>query len=234
MRITGLAAILALIVSLAIVPLTNHPEADAMDASTKKTIDLPEPQHNSRTAIEQALLKRRSQRSYAEKRLTLKQISQLCWAAQGVTNPRGFRTAPSAGALYPLELFLAAANVEGLDPGVYRYQPENHRLVQQIRGDQTEALWQAGLHQSAIKQAPAVFVFTAVFERTMRKYDDRGKRYALMETGHAAQNLCLQAVALDLATVPMGAFDDSNVARTLGLDETTRPLYLLPVGHLKE
>lgn len=234
MRITRFAAILALIVSLAIVPFTNHPEADAMDTSTKKTIDLPEPQHNSRTAIEQALLERRSQRAYADKHLTLAEISQLCWAAQGVTSPGGFRTAPSAGALYPLEVFVAAADVEGLDPGIYRYQPENHRLVLEIRGDQTEALWEAGLHQSAIKQAPAVFVFTAVFERTMRKYHERGKRYALMEAGHAAQNLCLQGVSLDLATVPIGAFDDSRVARTLGLDENARPLYLLPAGHVKD
>lgn len=234
MQITGLTPVLVLIVSLAIVPLTNHPEADAMDTSTKKTIDLPEPQHNSRTAIEQALLERRSQRSYAEKHLTLEEISQLCWAAQGVTSPGGFRTAPSAGALYPLEIFVAAADVEGLEPGIYRYQPENHRLVPEIRGKPTEALWQAGLHQSAIKQAPAVFVFTAVFERTIRKYRERGKRYTLMEAGHAAQNLCLQGVSLDLATVPIGAFDDSRVARTLGLDENTRPLYLLPVGHAKE
>lgn len=205
-----------------------------MDTSPKKTIDLPGPKHNSRTTIEQALLERRSQRAYTDKHLTLEEISQLCWAAQGVTSPGGFRTAPSAGALYPLEVFLAAADVEGLDPGIYRYQPEDHGLVREAPGDKTEALWQAGLHQSAIKQAPAVFVFTAVFERTMRKYDERGKRYALMEAGHAAQNLCLQGVSLDLATVPIGAFDDPRVARTLDLDENTRPLYLLPVGHAKE
>ncbi|MFP4668595.1 MAG: SagB/ThcOx family dehydrogenase [Desulfosalsimonas sp.] len=204
--------------------------AGAMEVSEGETINLPEPKLDSSTSLEQALLKRRSQRSYAEAPLSLEEISQLLWAAQGKTDRQGFRTAPSAGALYPLEIFVAAGRVEGLEPGIYRYVPDSHQLEAEISEDRRKELWSAGLRQSAIRHAPAVFVVTAVFERTTRKYSRRGEQYAVMEAGHAAQNLCLQTVSLDLATVTIGAFDDSGVARALELDKKTTPLYLLPVG----
>ncbi|MCF8112032.1 MAG: SagB/ThcOx family dehydrogenase [Desulfobacteraceae bacterium] len=204
-----------------------------METSADRTFRLPEPQHESQTSLEQAFLQRRSERSYADAPLSMKEISQLLWAAQGITSPRGFRTAPSAGALYPLEIFVAAGDVEGLSDGIYRYLPETHSLKCEVSGDKREELSAAALHQSAVRQAPAVFVFTAVFERTTGKYGKRGNRYVFMEAGHAAQNLCLQTVSLDLAAVTIGAFDDSRVSRILELNSDTRPLYLLPVGKPK-
>ncbi|MFW6010923.1 MAG: SagB/ThcOx family dehydrogenase [Desulfosalsimonas sp.] len=219
-----------IIAGLAVASVSGEKGAGAMEVSEEKIISLPEPEHDSSTSLEQALLKRRSQRSYAQAPLCLDEVSQLLWATQGVTSRQGFRTAPSAGALYPLEIFVAAGSVEGLDPGIYRYMPESHKLRAEISGDKREEIYAAGLRQPPIREAPAVFVVTAVFERTMQKYGGRGERYAMMEAGHAAQNLCLQTVDLDLAAVPIGAFDDSGVARVLGLDKKTTPLYLLPVG----
>lgn len=205
-----------------------------METSKNKTIELPQPKQKSSTSLEQALLNRRSDRSYKSDPLSLQEISQLLWAAQGETSQRGFRSAPSAGALYPLELFIAAGDVEGLDPGIYRYLPETHALMHEVPGDKREDLWASALRQSPIRRAPAVFVVTAVFERTIQKYGQRGRRYVFMEAGHAAQNLCLQTVGMDLAAVPIGAFDDSKVGGVLELDRDTRPLYLLPVGKKTE
>lgn len=201
-----------------------------METSAGKTIKLPEAKHESPLSVEQALFQRRSERSYADAPLSMQEISQLLWAAQGITSPQGFRTAPSAGALYPLEIFVAAGDVEGLSDGIYRYLPETHSLKPEVSEDKREELCAAALRQSAVRQAPAVFVFTAVFERTTGKYGKRGNQYVFMEAGHAAQNLCLQSVSLDLATVTIGAFDDSRVSRILGSDKDIRPIYLLPVG----
>lgn len=208
----------------------NVENAAAMDSSADKMIDLPEPKHEGPVSLEQTLLNRRSERSYSDASLSLKEISQLLWAAQGITGGRKFRTAPSAGALYPLEVFVAAGEVKGLDPGIYRYHPEDHSLEPEVSGDRRQDLWAAALRQSAVREAPAVFVFTAVFERTTRKYSSRGRQYVFMEAGHAAQNLCLQAQALDLGAVAIGAFDDAGVEEVLGLNKDTSPLYLLPAG----
>ncbi len=226
-RFSKIAAII--VIGLAGILMTGQKGA-AMDTSAGETIKLPEPEYDSATSIEHAFLNRRSERSYAERPLALGEISQLLWAAQGITGRHGFRTAPSAGALYPLEVFLAAGEVQGLDSGIYKYIPEVHALKQKVAGDKREKLWAEGLRQPAIKRAPAVFVFTAVFERTMKKYGPRGRQYALMEAGHAAQNLCLQTVGMDMAAVPIGAFDETGVVNVLELDRDTTPLYLLPVG----
>ncbi|MFW5908096.1 MAG: SagB/ThcOx family dehydrogenase [Desulfosalsimonas sp.] len=218
------------IISFAAITTFGQKGAAAMEVSEEKIIKLPEPEHDSSTSLEQTLLKRRSQRSYAETPLSLKEVSQLLWAAQGFTNKQGFRTAPSAGALYPLEIFVAAGNVQDLKHGIYRYLPKAHGLKPEIDGDKRKELWSEGLRQSPIRQAPAVFVITGVFDRTRSKYGKRGQQYVFMEAGHAAQNLCLQSVSLDIGAVTIGAFNDSGVARILGLDKNTTPLYLLPVG----
>ncbi|MFW5975152.1 MAG: SagB/ThcOx family dehydrogenase [Desulfosalsimonas sp.] len=230
MRNAGFAgpAVSALIVLLVI--FMNMENSAAMDRSAERIIDLPEPAHEGPVSLEQTLLKRRSERYYSDAPLSLKEISQLLWAAQGITGGGELRTAPSAGALYPLELFVAAGEVKGLDAGIYRYHPVDHTLEREISGDSRRDLWAAALRQSAVREAPAVFVFTAVFERTTQKYSSRGRQYVFMEAGHAAQNLCLQAEALDLGAVTIGAFDDSGVKNALGLNKDTRPLYLLPAG----
>jgi SagB-type dehydrogenase family enzyme len=193
-------------------------------------IELPEPRYDSDVSIEQSLLRRRSIRSYTSESLTLQELAQLLWAAQGVTDPRGFRTAPSAGALYPLELYVVAGDVQDLSPGVYRYAPDEHQLVKIVDGDKRVELADAALGQHFVGEGAIVIVFTAVYERTTGKYGDRGIRYVHMEVGHAAQNLCLQATAMDLGAVTVGAFYDEEVAELLNLPGDEQPLYIIPVG----
>ena len=194
------------------------------------TISLPSPRIQSQTSVEAALLTRRSVRTYSDAPLTLPEAGQLLWAAQGITDPNGFRTAPSAGALYPLELYLVVKSVDRLSPGIYHYLPTDHQLRLLSEGEVSDQLSDAALRQSAVKDAPAVIVFSAVPERTMARYGERGMQYVFMEAGHAAQNVCLQAVALDLGTVTIGAFDEDEVRTILNLPEREIPLYLLPVG----
>jgi len=193
-------------------------------------IELPEPRYDSNVSIEQSLLLTRSIRSYTDESLTLQELSQLLWAAQGVTDPKGFRTAPSAGALYPLELYVVAGDVQGLSPGVYRYDPDEHVLVRTMEGDKRAELAEAAVWQDFVGEGAIVIVFTAVYERTTVKYGDRGIRYVHMEAGHAAQNLCLQAAAMDLGVVTVGAFYDEEVVKLLNLPGDEQPLYIIPVG----
>jgi SagB-type dehydrogenase family enzyme len=180
-------------------------------------------------ALERALAERRSVREFAPGALTLPQVAQLLWAAQGTT-AGGRRTAPSAGALYPLEVYLVAGEVRGLAPGVYRYLPAKHALQQLLAGDMRQSLCDAALAQACVAAGAAAVVFTAVERRTTRKYGSRGVRYVHIEVGHAAQNLALQAAALGLGGVTVGAFDDAAVARLLHLPRGEAPLYLMPLG----
>jgi len=193
-------------------------------------LELPGPARESDTPIEQALFARRSVRDFSERSLTLEEVGQLLWACQGITDPRGYRTAPSAGALYPLEVYAAVRSVEDLTPGVYRYVPEGHELHRIIDGDVSSALCTAALSQTAVGDAPAAIVICAVPDRTTAKYGDRGVHYVYMEAGHAAQNIYLQAVSLDLGTVSIAAFDDARVQQILNLSPGEVPLYIMPVG----
>jgi len=195
-----------------------------------KEIKLPEPRLDSAVSLETALCKRRSVREFSGAPLELSQLSQLGWAAQGVTGPEVHRTAPSAGGLYALELYVIAANVNGLAAGIYKYDLITHALVSLLKGDIRRELSRAALDQSSISQAAAIFGLSAVYERITAKYGERGIRYAHMEAGHAAQNLLLQAVVLDLGAVLVGAFDDAKVKRVLSLSKQEAPLYLIPVG----
>jgi SagB-type dehydrogenase family enzyme len=188
-------------------------------------LELEEPRLEGEMSLEATLAERRSIRSFTEETLSLDEVGQLLWAAQGVTDPRGFRTAPSAGALYPLELYVL------LPDGVYHYRPAEHRLEQLSAQDLRTAAWEAGLRQDALRDAPAIFLFTAVYARTAEKYGDRAERYVHLEAGHAAQNLLLQVVALDLGAVPIGAMDASHLQNALELPADHEPLYLIPVGH---
>ncbi len=194
-----------------------------------QTIPLPEPVREGEVSLEATLNQRRSVRDFGDEPLTVAQVGQLLWAAQGITRG-GRRTAPSAGALYPLELYLAAGDVEGLAAGLYRYRPAEHELRKVVRGDLREALAEAALGQEQIEEAPAVIVTAAVVERTAAKYGQRAVRYVHMEVGAAAENVYLQATALGLGTVYVGAFNDMRVKRLLGLPADERPFALLPVG----
>jgi len=195
-----------------------------------KEIKLPEPRLDSAISLETALCKRRSVREFTDAPLELSQLSQLAWAAQGVTGPEAHRTAPSAGGLYALELYVITANVNGLPAGIYKYDPITHALVSLLKSDIRRELSRAALDQSSILQAAAIFGLSAVYERISAKYGERGIRYAHMEAGHAAQNLLLQAVVLDLGAVLVGAFDDAKVKRVLSLSKQEAPLYLISVG----
>jgi SagB-type dehydrogenase family enzyme len=194
------------------------------------TIILPEPRDSGEISIEQALLERRSVRNYKDEALTLAEVYQLLWAAQGITHPRGYRTAPSAGALYPLELYVVAGNVTGLQAGIYKYRPQGHELEKVAGVDVRTKLCAAALDQECVEDGAAVLVFAAVYERTTRKYGERGVRYVHMEVGHAAQNVYLQAVSLGLGTVVVGAFDDDEVEKLLQMEDDERALCIMPVG----
>ena len=195
-----------------------------------ETIQLPEPRYDGDVSVEHAMRIRRSVRSYKADPLDLTEISQILWSAQGITSPRRFRTATSAGALYPLELYVIAGNVNNLPPAIYKYHPGKHVLVKKVSGDMRSKLSRAALSQSAIKKAPAVLLFCAVYERTTGKYGRRGIRYVHMEVGHAAQNVCLQAIALGLNTAVIGAFRDTDVKNIANLAADEQPLYFVPVG----
>jgi SagB-type dehydrogenase family enzyme len=154
----------------------------------------------------------------------------MLWAAQGIIDPEGKRTAPSAGALYPLEVFLVVGTAGDLPAGVYRYRPQAHELVCIAEGDRRAKLAAAALEQEWLAEAPVTIAFAAVYERTARKYRQRAERYVHMEVGHAAQNVHLQAAALDLGTVVVGAFDDAEVKQVLALADNEQPVCLMPVG----
>jgi SagB-type dehydrogenase family enzyme len=205
---------------------------DPVQEYKSETIKLPEPVQGSNTSIEEALLKRRSIRSYKDSSLILAEVSQLLWAAQGITSPEGLRTAPSAGALYPLEVYIAAGNVDDLPDGIYHYRPHTHELAMTVKGDKRNELCKAALGQPSVRNAAAVIVFSAVYERTSKKYGDRGVQYVHMEIGHAAQNVFLQAVPLKLGTVVIGAFYDDAVRKVLQIPDSEQPLYIMPVGRM--
>lgn len=198
-----------------------------------KVIKLPEPDRAGSVPLEATLQKRRSVRYFQNIPLSLESAAQLLWAAQGISDRRGLRTAPSAGALYPLEIYLVTGNVDGLEKGIYHYKPADHSLTFTSEGDYLRMLSRAALRQDAIHHAPAVFVIAGKQERTTVKYGERGVHYMYMESGHAAQNICLQAVALGLDSVTIGAFADREVAEILKIGKDTEPLYIIPVGKAK-
>jgi len=214
-------------------------------AAEAEVIPLPPPRQDGRTSVEKAIGQRRSAREYAEGALSLVEISQVLWAAQGFTqekkdpprmwNPKyewqgGLRAAPSAGALYPMEIYVLAGNVEGLAKGVYKFIPKNHSLKKIMGGDKRSALSDAALKQAPIERGAAVLVLAGVYERTSYKYGDRAERYVHIEAGSIAENVSLQGVALGLGTVLIGAFKDDEVKSVLQLPDDERPLIIMPLG----
>ncbi len=194
--------------------------------AARETVDLPPPDTSGDLSVEAAIEQRRSVREFTDEELSTDEIGQLAWAAQGITDDaRGFRAAPSAGALYPIELYLVTPE------GLHHYLPDSHALEVVRQGDLRADLAEAALGQQPVRDAPLVMVVTGVFERTAAKYGDRAGRYVFMEAGHLAQNVHLQAEALGLGSVPVGAFDDGAVADSLHLPDDHAPLYLLPIGH---
>jgi SagB-type dehydrogenase family enzyme len=191
---------------------------------------LPAPRPRGDVSVEKAIARRRSVRQFTGDPLAAEEISQLLWAAQGITEPRDkLRAAPSAGALYPLETYVAT------EDGLFRYEPRSHGLRRLSSEDPRPAIHRAALEQESILEAGAVFLFAAVFERTERHYGPtHGRRYVLMDVGHAAENLLLEAVALGLGAVPIGAFHEGPLLKALDLPRDHRPVYLVPVGRPRQ
>jgi len=204
--------------------------ACAAEVAMRATIALPPPAMDAGFALEKALRERRSVRAFGPGALSLAELGQLLWAAQGVTAPPGLRTAPSAGALYPLELRVLVGAVAGLEPGLYRYLPAGHRLERGDARDPRPGLAAAAHEQSWVRENAALVILSAEYARTTVKYGQRGVRYAHLEAGHAAQNLLLAATALGIGSVIVGAFDDAAVARLIGLPPGEEPLVLIPLG----
>jgi SagB-type dehydrogenase family enzyme len=200
------------------------------DTTVAGTVSLPPPRATSEVCIERCLLERRSVRGYRPVPLTLSEVGQLLWAAQGISAEGYLRTAPSAGALYPLEIYLVAAKVDGIPPGVYHYRPDRHDLAMAKPGDLRRELAVAAFDQECVRDAPAIILFSAAPARTTRKYGERGLRYVLIEVGHAAENAWLQATALGLGAVTAGAFNEDHVKRIAQLPGAYEALYLMPVG----
>jgi len=191
-----------------------------------KEIRLPKPKERGSVSIEEALNQRRSVRDYQKASLTVGEVSQLLWSASGKNLFR--RTAPSAGATYPLEIYLVVGEVEDLESGVYHYSIPRHSL-EKIKGeDVRRALCRAALEQRMIERAPISIIIAADYHRTTGHYGQRGVRYVHMEGGHVGQNVSLQAVALNMGTVMIGAFEDQRVQEVLEIEED--PLYIIPVG----
>jgi len=219
-----------LLVSVSQGALPAGPEGGAAmapaDSAQGRVEKLPAPDRTGTRPLESLMQARLSVRQFAPDTLDARQLGQLLWATCGITQRLGFahRTVPSAGALYPLELYLLTAR------GVAHYDPFEHALTWTQRKDHRADLARATLGQKSVQEAPAVIVIAAEPQRTARKYEERAERYVFMEAGFACQNLLLEATALGLGGVPIGAFYDEEVADVLGLPGERRPLLLVPVG----
>ncbi len=198
--------------------------------SPKDLIPLPEPSHDGAVSLERAIKGRRSTRDFSNKPVPVEELGQLLWAGQGLTRA-GSRAAPSAGALFPLELYALVGLAGGFDPGVYHYLPPKHNLLLIRPGDHRRSLWEVALKQDAVRTAPIIIVIAAVVERTAAKYGRRAERYVDIEVGAAAQNISLQAESLGLGSVLIGAFQDRAAKQVLNLPRDHRVIGLIPIGH---
>ncbi len=193
-------------------------------------MNLEKPRFKGEMSVEEALYRRRSVRDYSPEPLSISEISQILWSAQGLTHPYGYRTAPSAGALYPLEIYIHATRVENLPKGIYKYMPSKHSLLLIKEGDFSKELFKASLSQEQVLTAALIILIFGVFARTTSKYGKRGIRYVFNEVGHVSQNIYLQATALRLGTVAIGAFYDEEIKSIVRAEKEEEPLYIMPIG----
>lgn len=203
----------------------------AVQVHGDQEIALAEPTIQGEISLEQAIRQRRSVREYGPDPLTFSEISQLAWAAQGVTDPaQGYRAAPSAGATYPIEIDFLITGSDVVEDGIYRYQVENHALARRLTGDRRREVYEVALQQDSILQAPVLMLVSGKLARTEARYGERAPRFMYMEAGHVAQNVSLQATALGIDMVVVGAFRDAELARVIQLETGEQPLYILPLG----
>ncbi len=226
---------ICLLVNVLYLSCSPEPISYSNTKDFEKAITLPKPTHEGTASVEEAISRRKSVRQYSSRAITTEEISQILWSAQGtgVDGTTGAtRAAPSAGATYPVEVFVVTGEPgedEEIPAGIYHFDPKNHALLPVVKGDKRDALSQAALGQGFVAQAPVSIVLTVEYKRTTNRYGERGHRYVHMEIGHITQNIHLQAVALGLDSVAVGAFDDKNV--TAILSTTYEPLMIIPIGH---
>ena len=243
MKLKKSTALILILIALIILSGCNSqtPENQKREAILNPTENsplthiLPAPSMVGSVSVEEALANRRSRRNFEDRALSVEQLSQILWAAYGISDGSRLRTAPSAGALYPLEIYVVIGNVTGIEPGVYKYDPVEHKIIRTIDGDIRAELSAAALNQRMVHDAPITIVYTAVFSRVIERYGERGReRYVFIEIGHSAQNVYLQAEALGLGTCAIGAFIDDRVSELLMLPAEEEPLYLMPVGYVAQ
>ncbi len=234
----ALAALLVLLFSISAQATLPEEEKnnESQISKTVKAIKLPKPEYSGLT-VEEAIKKRRSVRSYSDKPLTQAQLSQLLFAAQGITyskNDIEKRSAPSSGATYPYEIYFVANRVDGLEKGIYHYLPAQHEIELVKKGDFVQKLVVICANQEFIAGAACCFILSAVPKRTVSVYGDRGYIYIFMEAGHISQNIYLEATSMNLGTVSVGAFNQDSMKGLLGLEGEESPIYVQPIGAIKE
>lgn len=193
-------------------------------------VTLTKPKKNGSSGVLKLFWQRRSIRSYKARSLSKIQLSTLLFAAQGINRRGGWRTVPSAGGLYPVELYVAIGDVKQIPHGVYRYQAATHRLQLVSEGQWQHALADAAWQQDWIAKAPVILIYTAAVKRTSRKYGARAWQYIFIEVGHAAQNVVIAAQALGLGSAVAGAFDAARVRRLCRLKKGEKAVYFQTVG----
>jgi SagB-type dehydrogenase family enzyme len=206
----------------------------AASAEKEGPMILTKPNNKGSLSVEEAIKKRRTVRSFGSRPLRKEDLSQLLYGAQGITEDRGSKRAvASGGALFPLDVYAVMGDkgAEGLDAGVYHYIPSGHRIESVAAGDKRKQLAKASLNQMWMADSPLNLVITAEYSRICSKYGDRGIRYAMIEAGHAGQNIFLQAEALGLKAGIVGAFNDMEVIKVLGISQKHEPLLIMPVGY---
>lgn len=197
--------------------------------SEQSRITLPEPKFKGKT-VEDAISERRSERNFSSENITLSELSMLLWAGSGITNEDGFRSAPSAGALYPIDIYVIPSRVSGASCGAYRYLPKSHELVLVKEGSFSKELYDASYGQSHIRNAAVLLVLASTPQGTTSKYGEVGKDYVLIEAGHIAQNILLEGESLGIKSVPVGGFDRETASSALGIDEKKETIYIIAAG----
>ncbi len=207
------------------------PENREKNTGKDITITLPQPEIAEENSLEKTIKERRSVRSFSQDSLKLEEVSQILWATQGITDKeRGLRAVPSAGAVYPLTVYVSVRDMEDLSPGVYEYLPEEHTLKLTKDDEVTREIYESALRQDPVMEGRVTIVIAADYDITRTRYGERAERYVHMEAGHAGQNIYLQAEVLGIGTVAIGAFDDSGVGKAVGVREEESVLYLFPLG----
>lgn len=201
-------------------------------ADAEGNVALPEPVIDTGMNLMEAIESRRSVRNYSDTGISILQLSVILHSAQGVTSSRGYRAAPSAGATYPMTLYVLAEDVTGLEPGIYRYLPEDHVLEPVLSGNYLNELKEASLGQRCVGDCSAALVIASDYSITTDVYGDRGVRYVDMEAGHISQNVYLACTAMNMGTVAVGAFTDQEVSQLLQLENDLVPLYIMPLGSI--